>query len=136
VLRGVRAFKPVELVAGLFCPEFLSCVLHAGETYAGIRRGHPVSFAAFRQAPWYQHGVLALEETQLSMRSPFLDNDFVRTVFRSPASALASNEVSLRLIADGNRALLRIPTDRGLAGSRGRISGAISRGLLEFLFKA
>ena len=106
------------------------------ETYAGILHGHPVSFAAFKQGPWYHYGVLALEQTQLSMRSPFLDNDFVRTVFRAPASALASNEVSLRLIADGNRALLRIPTDRGLAGNRGRISGAASRGLLEFLFKA
>jgi asparagine synthase (glutamine-hydrolysing) len=136
VLRGIRAFKPVEPLKGLFCPELLPDVHQAGETYAGILRGHPVSFAAFKQGPWYFYGVLALEQTQVSMRSPFLDNDFVRTVFRSPASALASNEVSLRLIADGNRALLRIPTDRGLAGNRGRISGAISRGLLEFLFKA
>lgn len=136
ILRGVRAFKPMEPAAGLFCPEFLSCVLQAGETYAGILRGHPVSFAVFKQGPWYHQGVLALEQTQLSMRSPYLDNDFVRTVFRSPASALASNEVSLRLIADGSRDLLRIPTDRGLAGNRGRISGAISQGLLEFLFKA
>ena len=34
VLRGVRTFKPVEPLAGLFCPEFLSCVRQAGETYA------------------------------------------------------------------------------------------------------
>ena len=128
ILRGVRAFKPVKPAAGLFCPEFLSMFTRPRETYAGVLRGHPVSFAAFKQAPWYLHGVLALEQTQLSMRSPYLDNDFVRTVFRSPASALASNEVSLRLVADGNRALLGIPTDRGLAGNRGRVSGAISRG--------
>jgi asparagine synthase (glutamine-hydrolysing) len=136
VLRGVCAFKPTEPLTGLFCPEFLSCIRQAGETYAGAFRGHPVAFAAFKQGPWYQHGVLALEEMQLSMRSPYLDNDFVRTVFRSPMSALASNEVSLRLIADKSRALLQIPTDRGLAGNRGQISGAISRSLLEFLFKA
>jgi asparagine synthase (glutamine-hydrolysing) len=136
VLRGVRAFKPTQPVAGLFCPEFLSEVHQAAETYAGIIHGHPVSFAAFRLAPWYLYGVLALEQTQLSLRSPYLDNDFVQTVFRSPASALASNEVCLRLLADGDRALLEIPTDRGLAGNRGRISETVSRGLLEFLFKA
>jgi asparagine synthase (glutamine-hydrolysing) len=79
---------------------------------------------------------LALEESQLSLRSPYLDNDLVRTAFRAPESSLASNEVSLRLIADGNKDLLRIPTDRGLAGKRGRFSGAVSRGLLEFGFKA
>lgn len=136
ILRGVRAFKPMEPAAGLFCPEFLSDVHLARETYAEVLHGHPVSFAAFKQGPWYLHGVLALEQTQLTMRSPYLDNDFVRTVFRSPASALASSQPSLRLVADGNRALLRIPTDRGLAGNRGRAFGATCRGLLELQFKA
>jgi asparagine synthase (glutamine-hydrolysing) len=136
ILRGVRAFKPMEPLTGLFCPEFLSYIHQAGETYAGVLQGHPVSFAAFRQGPWYLHGVLALEQTKLSVRSPYLDNDVVRAVFRSPASALATNEISLRLVADGNRALLQIPTDRGVAGNRGPVSGAVSRGLLEFLFKA
>ena len=60
----------------------------------------------------------------------------IRTAFRAPDSALADSEDSLRLIADGKRDLLRIPTDRGLAGERGRASAAVHRGLLEFLFKA
>jgi asparagine synthase (glutamine-hydrolysing) len=136
VLRGIRAFKPVEPAAGAFSTEFLSHVHRAAKTYAEVRNGHPVSFAVFQQGPWYLHGVLALEQAQLTMRSPYLDNDFVRTVFRLPVSALTSNEVSLRLVGDGSRALLGIPTDRGLAGDRGRVSGAASRGLLEFSFKA
>jgi asparagine synthase (glutamine-hydrolysing) len=136
ILRGIRAFKPVEPAPGLFCREFLSDVHVAAETYARALHGDPVSFAAFRQGPWYLHGILALEQTQLTMRSPYLDNDLVRTVFRSPASTLASNQISLGLVAEGNPALLGIPTDRGLAGNRGKILGVISRGLLEFLFKA
>ena len=136
ILRGVRAFKPEEPLPGLFAPEFLHCIRQAGETYAGLFSGHPVSFAAFKQGPWYHYGILALEQTQYSVRTPFLDNDLVRTVFRAPESALADAGVSLRLIADGNRELLRIPTDRGLAGERGPVSRAASRGLLEFLFKA
>lgn len=136
ILRGVRTFKPVEPAAGLFSPESLTCIRQAGKTYEENSLGHPVSFAAFKQAPWALYGALALEQTQLSMRSPFLDNDFVQTAFRSPLSALASNDVSLRLIADGNPFLLRIPTDRGVAGNRGRVSEGVSRGILEFLFKA
>jgi asparagine synthase (glutamine-hydrolysing) len=136
ILRRVRAFKAVEPLPGLFHPEVLSYVHQAGETYAGLLSGHPVSFAVFKQGPWYHQGVLALEQTQLSMRSPYLDNEFVRTVFRAPASALANNDVSLRLIGDGNKALLQIPTDRGLAGERGRLSGTAYRSFLEFQFKA
>jgi asparagine synthase (glutamine-hydrolysing) len=136
VLRQVRTFKPVEALPGLFDPELLTHVRQAGETFARNATGHPVSFAVFKQCPWNHYGILALEETQLSLRSPFLDNDLVRAVFRAPASALASNQASLRLIADGKRELLRIPTDRGLAGERRSFSSAVSRGFLEFQFKA
>jgi len=135
VLRQVRAFKPVEPLPGLFRPELLSHVYAARKTYARLIRGHPLSFAVFRQAPWHHYGSLALEETQLSMRSPFLDNDFVRTVFLAPAAAFANNDICLRLIADGDEALRRIRTDCGLGGRRGRLSAAVSRRLLEFLFK-
>jgi asparagine synthase (glutamine-hydrolysing) len=141
ILRRLRAFKPANVPSGLFQPEFLSDVDLARQTYNSMYQGHAVSFAAFRQAPWYQYGLLALEQTQLSIRSPFLDNDLVRTAFRAPHSEMVKSDIFEdnddcgRLIADGNAALHRIPTDRGLGGS-GRWTAPISRGLLEFTFKA
>jgi asparagine synthase (glutamine-hydrolysing) len=136
VLRSVRAFKPVVPTPGLFQLDFSPYIERAKETYARHLSGHPLSFAVFRQAPWHHYGLLALEQTQLSLRSPYLDNEFVRTVFRAPASARTSNEVSLRLIADGQPALQRIRTDRGLAGSLSRLPAAVLREYLEFTFKA
>jgi asparagine synthase (glutamine-hydrolysing) len=136
VLRRVVGFKAEEPRPGLFAAEIVSHIQEAVGTYAGLLRGHPVSFAVFKQAPWHHFGGLAIEETQVSVRCPYLDNELVRTVFRAPKAALAGNCVSLRLIADGNGALLRIPTDRGLVGERGRFSAVASRVLLEFLFKA
>jgi len=136
ILRGIRTFKPEEPSAGVYTPEFLAHVRQAGETYAGILRGHPLSFILFKQLPWNHFGILALEESQLSLRSPFLDNDLIRIVFRAPAAALTDNEVSLRLIGDGNLDLLRIRTDRGLAGGGTGISRTVIRAFLEFQFKA
>jgi asparagine synthase (glutamine-hydrolysing) len=136
VLRQVRAFKPMRPLPGLFHPELVAHVRGASETYARLLQGHPLSFAVFKQGPWHHHGILALEQTQVAMVSPFIDNDLVRTVFRAPKSTLATSELSLRLIGDGNRALLGIRTDRGLAGGRGHIGQVASRCLLEFLFKA
>jgi asparagine synthase (glutamine-hydrolysing) len=123
-------FKPGEPFPGLFCPEILSYTRRAAETYAELRRQHPVTFAAFRQSPWYHYGVLALEQTQLTVRSPYLDNDFVRMVFRAPSSSPESSDVRLRLIQDGDPILGRMRTDRGVGG------GPISRGFQEFTFKA
>jgi asparagine synthase (glutamine-hydrolysing) len=136
VLRRVRAFKPQEPAAGLFAPELLSQVQVAKQTYAALVNGHPLSFAVFRQAPWHHYGLLALEQTQLSLRSPYLDNDFVRAVFRAPQAMLTNNDVSLRLIADGSPELRKIRTDRGLAGNHGRLRAAALRSFLEFTFKA
>jgi asparagine synthase (glutamine-hydrolysing) len=135
VLRRVRGFKPVSPLPGLFQPELLQPFQQARETYEGILQGHPLSFGVFRQAPWYHHGNLSLERTQVTVRSPFLDNDVVKTVFRAPESACTTNGASRRLITDGNPALSRIPTDRGLGGS-GKLPEGASHALQEFLFKA
>jgi len=123
-------------IPGLFRPEFIPYVHQAQDTYVQIRREHPVTFAAFRQSPWHHYGVLALEQSQLTVRSPFLDNDFVRTVFRASPSNGAVDDVRLRLIRDGNPVLTRIRSDRGVGGDSGSFTTAARRLFLEFLFKA
>jgi asparagine synthase (glutamine-hydrolysing) len=136
IIRHAVMFKPIMPMPGLFQPDFVSRISHAGETYARVRREHPVTFAAFRQSPWHHYGVLALEQTQLDVRSPFLDNDFVRTVYRSPNSTGTGEDVRQRLIGDGNPVLARIRSDLGVGGDSGPIRSNIFRSLLKFTFKA
>ena len=133
VLRRVVAFKPVQPLPGLFAPGFLSHIRAASDAYARTIDVHPLSFAVFRQAPWHHYGLLALEETQLALRTPYLDNDLIRTIYRAPLSATTSDN-SLRLIGEGSAALAAIPTDRGL-GMRG-LQGAAARAMHEFSFKS
>jgi asparagine synthase (glutamine-hydrolysing) len=141
ILRRLRAFKPTTPAAGLFDAEFLAQIDLAKQTYSSILDGHAVSFACFRQAPWYQYGLLSLEQTQVSVRSPFLDNDLVQTAFRAPKSEMVKSDIfedsddCARLIAEGNPVLSELPTDRGLGGRRGWKT-PLSRALLEFTFKA
>jgi asparagine synthase (glutamine-hydrolysing) len=142
VLRHLRAFKPVEPAAGLFRQEFLSQVHVARGTYAAMAEGHALSFIAFRQTPWHHYGLLGLEQTQLSVRSPYLDNKVVRTAFRAPDAATPKSDIfandggCVRLIRDGNPGLAKTRTDRGFAGPSGGMSAALKRDLLEFTFKA
>jgi len=130
-----RAFKPVDPAPGLYSSTVLPYVKTARETYAGLIQGHPTSFSAFRQAPWHHHGILSLEQTQLAVRTPFLDNDFVRTAFRAPQSVTANNDVRVRLIGDGSTAMQRIRTDRGFGGKPG-LASWLDRNYQEFTFKA
>jgi asparagine synthase (glutamine-hydrolysing) len=136
IVRHAVMFKPMPPPEGMFQPEFLPNVDRARDTYAELRREHPVTFAAFRQSPWYHQGVLALESSQLTVRSPYLDNDFVRAIFRSPKSDRLNGDIRPRLIRDGSPALASIRTDRGAGGESGRLMSSAARGLHEFTFKA
>ena len=136
ILRRFRSFKPSQPGVDIFQPELMAQVKAAGETYDRIADTHPLSFTAFRQAPWHHQILLALEQTQLAQRSPFLDNDVVRINFRAPTSAVEDNTFRLRLIEDGNPALRQIRTDIGVGGTHEASLGAIVRRYQEFTFKA
>jgi asparagine synthase (glutamine-hydrolysing) len=141
VLRRMVAFRDYDPPKGLFSPALRPHVLEAKATYARLRKGNPASFIAFAQAPYHHYGLAALEESQLSPRSPFLDNDVVRTAFRAPDSSLvrgdlvADHDDALRLIADGNPALARIRSDRGIGGTGG-VLGSLTRAYFEVTFRA
>lgn len=125
-------FKATEPVSGLFQHEVLHHVQAARETYDVARRVHPVTFAAFRQSPWHHYGVLGLEQTQVAVRSPYLDNDIVKTVYKAPGSIQVNQEGRFRLIREGNPNLAKLRTDRGIAG----VNSIFTRAFLEFSFKA
>jgi asparagine synthase (glutamine-hydrolysing) len=134
IVRHMVMFKPVAPSPELFRPDFMPSVEQAKVTYSQLRLQHPVTFAAFCQSPWYHSRILALEQSQLSVRSPFLDNDFVRTMYRAPKDL--QGDVRLRLIRDGDSTLASIPTDRGIGGNSGVLSASVARGAMEFSFKA
>ena len=77
-----------------------------------------------------------MESSQLTLRSPYLDNELVALAFRVPAEHAFRNEMSLRLIADGNRALAEIGTDRGLLLRSTPIVSKMQNLFQEFTFRA
>ncbi len=136
IVRHAVMFKPSEPPTALFSPDFMPHIRQAAHTYATVRQQHPVTFAAFRQSPWHHHGVLSLEQSQLTVRSPFMDNDFVRTVYRAPKRTSNDSDIRLRLIRDGSPALARIPSDRAVGGNSGAVSAFFARAWQDFTFKA
>jgi len=136
IVRQAVMFKPVDPARGLLSTDFVPYVREAASTYAAVRSQHPVTFAAFRQSPWYHHGVLALEKSQLTVHSPFLDNDFVRTVYRAPKGDAASRDIRLQLIMGASPALGRLRSDRGLRANGTRLMSVPTHAFQEFTFKA
>jgi asparagine synthase (glutamine-hydrolysing) len=136
ILRRHVAFKPRALPSEMFSSDFLSQLPAAAHAYSEEAAGNQLSFIAFKQVPWHHYARLAVEQSQISVRSPFLDNDLVALAFQAPPEVVTSLAPSLRLIVEGNPLLGRIPTDRGMTYPADRMMNRVHRSLQEFLAKA
>jgi asparagine synthase (glutamine-hydrolysing) len=114
ILRSNVAFKPQALDAGLFNPAFVQAGVRAAAAYDEEARGRRLSLITMKQVPWHHHSRLAIEQSQLTMRSPYLDNEVVKLAYQAPTGHEFSKTPALRFVADQCRKLSRIPTDRGL----------------------
>jgi len=135
ILRRLVMFKPDPAQQGVFDLELERSFRDATATYAGELQGHRLSFASFKQAPWYMASKFTVERSQVTYRTPYFDNDLVALAYQTPEKLL-NNEPALRLISNGNPALGKIGTDRGLAF---RSVPGVNRALhwyQEFTFKA
>ncbi|HWE84238.1 MAG TPA: asparagine synthase-related protein [Terracidiphilus sp.] len=127
VLHRRVAFRPSKSANGVFHPEFTRHIADGAQTYAEVFRGDTLTHAANQQVSWFLYGLAALESTQLEMRSPFLDNDLIRTLYRAPKQSITRPDVRVRMIRDVSPALARIRTDQGYAGRGGPVAEALSR---------
>jgi len=134
VLRSMSTFKSNEMAPGLLKPELAVAVLDCG--YRRARDdANPVTFAAFKEVPWNLYGCLAAGRSQLTFRTPYLDNEIVKLAFAAPYSARRSSASAVRFTQQANPPLGAIATDRGQAGAAGGVSRALRRIYSEVTFK-
>jgi asparagine synthase (glutamine-hydrolysing) len=136
ILRRHVAFKPVPLPEDIFASDVVSQSREAAHTYTRERDTHPLSFIAFKQVPWHHYSRLAVEQSQLTVRSPFLDNELVELAFQAPEETSHNPNFLLRVIAAGNVKLGLIPTDRGLTFPPRQFVTQLRKSWAEFAAKA
>lgn len=136
VLRQTTEFRPEYTQPGVLVPEFAQSIQAAGGTYQTAMHGHPLTLASMHQTAWSYYGILSLELSQVEMRSPYLDNELMRILYRAPASLLRNNDLRVRLIREGNPELAKIRTDLGFAGRGGAVASLCSQQLHRATMRA
>jgi asparagine synthase (glutamine-hydrolysing) len=118
ILRGVTTFKPLPALKELVDQDIQQRRAEIAREMAAARRQHPLSFTVFKELPWHLFGRLNAAQLHLVTRSPYTDNELVALAYQAPAEVRRECQFWAKLIASGDRALGRIPTDRGyLAGA-------------------
>jgi asparagine synthase (glutamine-hydrolysing) len=117
VLRSIIAFRYRPPNRNLFDEEISKNIYHASGIFDENTKGNKLSFTVFKQAPWFSYNRASLEQSQLTVRTPFMDNELVRLVYMAPKEAVTNDRISLQLVTDGNIDLSRIITNRGAGGN-------------------
>jgi asparagine synthase (glutamine-hydrolysing) len=134
VFRGVSTLKPVGISHDLLSPDFSRSV-NASVKNLSDSKEHPVTFAAFREIPWNLVGSLAAGKSQLTFRTPYLDNELVALAYQSPERLRKSSLRASRLVRANNAVLCEIPTDRGFVNDNSGLEFLFQRFFAEATFK-
>jgi asparagine synthase (glutamine-hydrolysing) len=136
LLRGLKHLKAAAVNPHMFNDEINASINKAHETANSIHTDAPLSFILFKDMPWVNNNRHVSEQSQLTVRTPYLDNDLVALMYRAPTGTYDTTAFCLRLIKDGNPALAKLVTDRGIGGNLIAPFSTLTHLLYEFLFKA
>jgi asparagine synthase (glutamine-hydrolysing) len=137
VLKNVSGLQERTPYDQLINHDFKKYITTAKETYSGIKKVHDLSFMLFNEISWWWNGFIASQSSQVSVRSPFLDNDFIKVLYRALSRAKDfGSKFQLDLIRKGNPKLMSIPTTGSHGGSSSAIISGLTKQFLKFLIIA
>jgi asparagine synthase (glutamine-hydrolysing) len=134
VLRGVSTFKPLGISDDLLARE-MSRFVNGSVKELPNDGASAVTFAAFREIPWKLFGSVAAGRSQLTFRTPYLDNGLVALAYRAPDHLRRSSLPASRFVNAKSAALSKIPTDRGFARDNSGPTYLLRRFVAESTFK-
>lgn len=134
VFRGISTFKPLPISPELFNPD-LGRKIHSEAQKFSEQKKELMTFAIFKEIPWNLYGGLAAGRSQVSFRTPYLDNELVALAYQSPEAIRQSSLPASRLVKANSTTLSDIPTDRGFAGDNFGLKFLCRRAFAEVTFK-
>ena len=114
LFRNFRFLKAIIPNMSLFNADFHPYIKQALQTYKKYSSIHSITFSIFFEAPWYAYNRHSVEQSQLTLRSPYMDKAIVELFYSANNKLRENKQLSLQLIQDGNLELSKINTDRGL----------------------
>ncbi|MBS3917367.1 MAG: hypothetical protein KG012_00625 [Deltaproteobacteria bacterium] len=139
ILRGIEGMLKSALPGEkLYNSDINIHVKDAANTVSGLYKSssHPMSFNLFKEIPWFRNNGFFCEQSQVTLRTPYMDIDLVALMYRAPMNVRNNMELTLRLIADGNPTLGAMPSDRGFGGDKKFPLSTLIEQYYEFLSKA
>jgi asparagine synthase (glutamine-hydrolysing) len=100
-----------------------------------FRQKYSLITLVFEEIPWYESGRIAVERSQLTLRTPYLDNDLVKLMFQAESGVRATGQLQPRYIRENSPELNAILTNMGGLGNGGPLLMKVRYLIYRSLFK-
>jgi asparagine synthase (glutamine-hydrolysing) len=120
---------------GDFVQPDLKPFLDALQPRDRLSQKYSLSTLVFEEIPWYESGRVAVEQSQLTLRTPYLDNDLVKLMFQADSGVRATGQLQPRYIRENSPELNAILTNMGGLGSGGPLVMKVRYLIHRALFK-
>jgi len=128
-----RSFKSVPVSSRVIKPDFARTMSSLPKAMRNSH--HPLTFVAFNEIATNRFGIPAAARSQLTFRTPYLDNDVVALAYRVPASLRSSTWPVWSVIEHNKPKLGAIPTDMGNTLDGRRLASTSRRIFSRVAFK-
>jgi asparagine synthase (glutamine-hydrolysing) len=99
------------------------------------QRRHPLSRAVSEEIPWFEFGRVAVEQSQVVLRTPYMDNELVKLMYQAPLAVRASRDFTVKYVRDKAPDIIDVPTDLGQMASDSQFASKTIRAFYRALSK-
>ena len=135
VIRGVSTFKNKNIDHRIFSEKFSTLVENSRINLKDLSHDEMLTFTLFTDIPLNEYGRLKTEQSQIIFRSPYLDNELIKLMYRAPEDIRLASPFMLDLIRAYSPDILKIRTDMGYGGDSNPLFSKIISIYRKILFK-
>jgi asparagine synthase (glutamine-hydrolysing) len=136
VVRIRRMIPWADFNHGLLRPEFKTIFDNAASLSQVTETKDILTRAITEEIPWYEYGRVMIEQSQVVLRTPYMDNDLVKLMFQSPMELRAGGNLQAIYVKEKNPALAEILTNLSKSGNHSRLVSSLIYYWFWSLFKA
>jgi asparagine synthase (glutamine-hydrolysing) len=122
-------YSPVN--SGLINGEFKNNITETSQKLQQYQKENHLTNNLKRELTWFWSGSTLSKMSQLSFRTPYLDNDFIDLMYCAPDQGFDGTEFEIAAISKNRSNLLDFPTNRGVTFNSGFFYSSVYKNMVK-----
>jgi asparagine synthase (glutamine-hydrolysing) len=135
VVRTRKLMPFTEYPQGMLSPGLSEAVRSLPPFQELSKVRHPLTRMLIEEIPWHEYGRVAVEQSQVALRTPYMDNALVKLMFQAPHEVRAAGDLQEYYVRDVTPELAVFPTNLGRFVANNRLFTRMLYLQLRILFK-